>query len=61
MQLTAIEASGEARMLLQLSLGNQHLLARITRKSAAELGLTVGDSLYAQIKSAPLLSESAVR
>ena len=51
--------SGDARILLRLSLGSQYLLARITRKSAAELQLKVGDQLFAQIKSAALLMEAA--
>ncbi|MCP5128534.1 MAG: molybdenum ABC transporter ATP-binding protein [Pseudomonadales bacterium] len=56
--LTQIEQHGSARVLLQLALGSQHLLARITRKSAARLQLQVGDRLFAQIKSAALLMES---
>jgi molybdate transport system ATP-binding protein len=56
--LTQMEADGAARVLLRLALGSQHLLARITRKSANRLGLQVGDRLYAQIKSAALLMES---
>ena len=56
--LTEIEASGEARILLRLSLGSQFLLARITRKSATDLQLQVGDQLFAQIKSAALLMEA---
>jgi molybdate transport system ATP-binding protein len=51
--------SGDARILLRLSLGSQYLLARITRKSAAELQLKVGDQLFAQIKSVALLMEAA--
>lgn len=46
-----------SRIMLRLALGSQFLLARITRKSAAHLQLKVGDRLYAQIKSAALLSE----
>lgn len=57
--LTELEDSGEARILLRLSLGSQHLLARITRKSAVELQLQVGDQLFAQVKSAALLMEAA--
>ena len=53
-----IEKTDNARLLLQLSLGTQFLLARITRKSAVELGLRVGDQIYAQIKSAALLMEA---
>jgi molybdate transport system ATP-binding protein len=50
-----------SRVLLRLSLGSQFLLARITRRSAAQLGLRVGDALFAQIKSAALLSEPLER
>lgn len=57
--LSELEHSGNARILLRLSLGSQYLLARITRKSAAELQLQVGDPLFAQIKSAALLMEAA--
>jgi molybdate transport system ATP-binding protein len=56
--LTEIEDSGNARILLRLALGSQYLLARITRKSASELQLRVGDALFAQIKSAALLMEA---
>ena len=56
-QLREIEETTGARVLLRLALGEQYLLARITRKSAVELGLAPGDALYAQIKSAALLSE----
>ncbi len=57
--LTQLEADGEARVMLRLALGSQYLLARITRKSANRLQLQVGDRLFAQIKSAALLMESA--
>lgn len=55
--LCEIENTAGARLLLRLSLGSQFLLARITRKSAVELRLQVGDPIYAQIKSAALLME----
>lgn len=58
-KIAEIEESGAARIMLRLSLGSQHLLARITRKSATELGLSVGDAVFAQIKSAALLMEMA--
>ena len=57
-QLLEIEATGGSRVLLRLSLGDQCLLARITRKSAEALQLTVGDKVFAQIKSAALLSQA---
>ncbi|TDG15879.1 molybdenum ABC transporter ATP-binding protein [Seongchinamella unica] len=53
-----IETCRGARLLLRLRLGEQHLLARITRKSADRLALQVGDSVFAQIKSVALLSEA---
>ncbi|MEP5569260.1 MAG: molybdenum ABC transporter ATP-binding protein [Halioglobus sp.] len=53
-----IEACQGARLLLRLALGEQHLLARITRKSAQRLSLQVGDRVFAQIKSVALLSEA---
>ena len=46
------------RILLRLQLGSQHLLARITRKSATALELRLGDQLFAQIKSTALLTEA---
>ncbi len=52
-----LERSGDTRVLLRLALGDQYLLARITRRSAAQLALAPGDALYAQVKSAALLSE----
>jgi molybdate transport system ATP-binding protein len=55
--LVQVEGDGDARVLLRLALGSQHLLARITRKSADRLQLQVGDRLYAQIKSVALLME----
>ena len=58
-KLLEIEATGGSRVLLRLSLGDQYLLARITRKSAQALKLTVGDKIFAQIKSAALLSQAA--
>jgi molybdate transport system ATP-binding protein len=57
--LTEIQAEGNARVLLRLALGSQHLLSRITRKSATRLQLQEGDQLFAQIKSAALLMDSA--
>lgn len=56
--LCEIESGTSPRVLLRLALGSQYLLARVTRKSVAELALQVGDHLFAQIKSAALLMES---
>ncbi len=48
--------SGPAQMLVRIRTAeNVPLLSRITRKSAHELGLHEGQSLYAQIKSVALL------
>lgn len=45
---------GRGRMIIQLDLGGEPLLARITRKSHDRLGLAIGMQLYAQIKSVAL-------
>ena len=58
-ELLEIETTSESRVLLRLSLGEQYLLARITRKSAELLKLTVGDKVFAQIKSAALLLQTS--
>ena len=55
--LAEIESTSGPHILLRLKLGDQHLLARLTRKSADTLKLRVGDTLFAQIKSAALLSD----
>ncbi|MEL7044772.1 MAG: molybdenum ABC transporter ATP-binding protein [Pseudomonadota bacterium] len=59
--LEGTQDTGPAHCLLRLRLHQQYLLARITRRSRDELGLGVGDSLYAQIKSSALLQESETR
>lgn len=46
----------DAQMLLTLRLGEQRLLARITRYSFDQLGIHVGQALWAQIKSVSLLA-----
>jgi len=58
-ELTEIEETTGSRVLLRLALGEQYLLARITRKSAEALQLTTGDKVFAQIKSAALLNEAS--
>ncbi|MEP4486074.1 MAG: molybdenum ABC transporter ATP-binding protein [Halioglobus sp.] len=55
--LAEIESGSGPHVLLRLQLGDQFLLARLTRKSAETLDLKPGDALFAQIKSAALLSE----
>ena len=52
------DANAPSRLLLRLRLADQYLLARITRKSIVRLGLKAGMRVYAQIKSAALLSEA---
>ncbi len=47
---------GSAQVTLKLMLGEVPLLSRITRKSAAELGLRPGLRVYAQIKSVALIT-----
>lgn len=59
--LEQMRDSGEARVMLRLAVGSQHLLARITRKSAHQLNLQPGDALFAQVKSAALLMENGDR
>ena len=58
-RLVELEETDDSRVLLRLALGQQFLLARITRKSADQLALRPGDTLYAQVKSAALLNEEA--
>ena len=46
----------DAQMLLTLRIGDQRLLARITRYSFDQLGIHAGQTLWAQIKSVSLLA-----
>lgn len=57
-QIDALEDTHSSRVLLRLRIGEQSLLARITRKSVQQLGLRVGMSVYAQIKSVALLNQT---
>jgi molybdate transport system ATP-binding protein len=50
-----ISNANGAQVTVRLSAGETALLANITRKSADELGLKPGKSVYAQIKSVALL------
>ncbi len=59
---TVRELAGDgdpAQTLVRLELGTEPLLARITRRSAVQLGLTPGMRLHAQIKSVALMESSA--
>ncbi|KUJ92360.1 MAG: molybdate ABC transporter ATPase, partial [Pseudomonas sp. 63_8] len=46
----------DAQMLLTLRIGDQRMLARITRYSFDQLGIHAGQALWAQIKSVSLLA-----
>ncbi len=54
--IDAMKNEGSAQMTIRLMIGSIILLARLTRKSASDLGLKVGLSVYAQVKSVALLS-----
>jgi len=47
--------SGDASVTVQLLVGSQTLLARLTRRSVAQLNLQPGQHVWAQIKSTALL------
>jgi molybdate transport system ATP-binding protein len=49
--IEAIQDDGESCALVQLAVGSEHILARVTRRSRASLGLEPGDRVLAQIKS----------
>ncbi len=49
--IEAIQDDGESCALVQLAVGSEHILARITRRSRASLALEPGDRVLAQIKS----------
>jgi molybdate transport system ATP-binding protein len=53
--VTAIEDCSAAQVLVQLRAGETDLVARITRKSAANLNLRPGLQVFAQIKSVSLV------
>ena len=56
-RIEALSEDGEGRVELRLRLGESdesRLLARITRRSARQLALTVGQPVFAQIKSVAL-------
>ena len=47
----AIQPDNGPSMLVRLALGQDRIVARVTRRSVRELDLTVGDKVFAQIKS----------
>lgn len=56
-KIAEIEDNASPRQLVRLQVGQQFLLARLTRKSIVTLALGIGDTVYAQIKSVALLNE----
>ena len=46
-----IRADDDATVIVRLALGNQNLLARVTRRSVEKLGLAEGDRVFAQVKT----------
>jgi len=54
-RVAAVAEENPAQVMVRLEAGGIPLLARITRKSAAALGVEPGRSLYAQVKSVALL------
>jgi len=54
--IDAMINEGSAQITIRLMIGSTAILTRITRKSASDLGLKVGLSVYAQVKSVALLS-----
>lgn len=57
-RVEAIRDCDDARVSLRLAIAGQWLLARVTRRSARQLQLAPGSTVYAQIKSVALLSDS---
>lgn len=58
-KVVATADSGNALTTVQLQVGDQLLLSRITRKSADALRLRPGDTIWAQIKTAVLAGQPA--
>lgn len=54
-EVMELSPCGTAQCVVRLKSGDDNLLARVTRKSAATLELQAGRKLYAQIKTAALL------
>ena len=51
-----IVREGEAQVMVRLRVGDAQLISRITRKSAAALGLEPNKSVFVQVKSVALLA-----
>jgi len=54
--VTGLADDRRGRVVVQLDLGGTTLLAQITRKSAAALGLDAGQQVYAQVKTVAVVS-----
>jgi len=59
-QVASVDAVGEGMTLIRLKLAEDTLLARVTRRSVRDLEVTVGDSLFVQIKSASIRNVPSV-
>jgi molybdate transport system ATP-binding protein len=57
--VTLVDADDPAQTVVQLEAGGEPLLARITRRSAADLQLSAGMPLYAQVKAVAVMESSA--
>jgi molybdate transport system ATP-binding protein len=55
-EVVGIERLNDGQTLVQLELGAEILLARITDRSVEQLGLIIGMRVWAQVKSAAVLS-----
>jgi molybdate transport system ATP-binding protein len=53
--IETVAPTGDSQMTIRLIIGDAKLLSRVTRKSAIDLSLEPGKSLYAQVKSVALL------
>jgi molybdate transport system ATP-binding protein len=52
--VTGLGEASSHSVLVRLEAGSETLLARVTRRSARELGIARGDKLVAQIKAVSL-------
>ena len=54
--IDAIEPENTSQVLIRLKAGEHYLLSRITRKSAQQLNLQLGQSVFAQIKAVSIIN-----
>ena len=59
--IESIEPDSDASVLVHLALGNEKVLARVTRRSISELRLRRGDRVMAQIKSVAVRNAPAAK